>query len=146
MQYLLLSSIWLLSVSWALAQQQLYTEPYRPQFHVSPSTGFMGDPNGPIKFDGQYHLFWWGHLVSDDLVHWEQLNTNALTDTPAGYGNWSGSVVVDTANTAGFNTATDTAMIAVYTLHTNSTDVQRQALIACSIRREILPSHKSSST
>ncbi len=128
MQYLLLSSIWLLSVSWALAQQNLYTEPYRPQFHVSPSTGFMGDPNGPIKFDGQYHLFWWGHLVSDDLVFWEQLNTNALTGTPAGYGNWSGSVVVDTANTAGFNTATDTAMIAVYTLNTNATGVQQQAL------------------
>ena len=128
MQYLFVPFLWLLSCSLAIAQQNPYSESYRPQFHVSPSRGFMGDPNGPIKFDGRYHLFWWGHLVSDDLVHWEELTTNALSGTPNGYGNWSGSVVVDTANTAGFNTSADTAMIAIYTLNTNATGVQQQAL------------------
>lgn len=112
------------------AKAQAYTELYRPQFHVSPAYGFMGDPNGPIKFNGKYHLFYWGHFTSDDLVHWTQLNTNALNGTPGGYGNWSGSVVVDEQNTAGFNTVTDTAMIAVYTLNQNSTGIQQQAISA----------------
>jgi fructan beta-fructosidase len=115
-------------ISCAPLTAQFFTEPYRPQYHISPTFGFMGDPNGPIKYKGKYHLFWWGHLRSDDLVHWEQLNTNALNGTPGGYGNWSGSVVVDKKNTASFNTATDTAMIAVYTLHQNSTNIQQQAL------------------
>lgn len=101
---------------------------YRPQYHASPRSGFMGDPNGPIKFDGQYHLFWWGHLRSDDMVHWQEINNNALHGTPSGFGNWSGSVVMDIANTAGFNTAEDTAMIAVYTLHENATSFQNQAI------------------
>jgi sucrose-6-phosphate hydrolase SacC (GH32 family) len=107
---------------------QVYTESYRPQFHVSPTFGFMGDPNGTVKYKDKYHLFWWGHLRSDDLVHWEQLNTNALNGTPGGYGNWSGCVVVDEQNTAGFNSTEDTAMIAIYTLHHNPTNVQQQAI------------------
>ena len=110
------------------AKAQSYTEPYRPQFHVSPQFGFMGDPNGPIKYDGKYHLFYWGHFTSDDLVHWTQLNTNALNGTPGGFGNWSGCVVVDEQNTAGFNTEEDTAMVAVYTLNLNSTGIQQQAI------------------
>lgn len=112
----------------ATANSQDYSEPYRPQFHVSPAFGFMGDPNGPIKYDGKYHLFYWGHFTSDDLVHWTQLNSNALNGTPGGFGNWSGCVVVDEQNTAGFNTAEDTAMIAVYTLNLNSTGIQQQAI------------------
>ena len=110
------------------ANSQDYSEPYRPQFHVSPAFGFMGDPNGPIKYNRKYHLFYWGHFTSDDLVHWTQLNTNALNGTPAGYGNWSGCVVVDKQNTAGFNTPEDTAMVAVYTLNQNSTGIQQQAI------------------
>lgn len=108
--------------------QDRYTELYRPQYHVSPRSSFMGDPNGPIKFDGQYHLFWWGHLVSEDLVYWTEINGNALHGTPSGFGNWSGSVVVDIDNTAGFGTAEDTAMIAVYTLHEDATGYQHQAI------------------
>jgi|GEM_PF-5335771 len=113
---------------YAKAIAQDYTEPYRPQFHVTPQFGFMGDPNGPIKYNGKYHLFYWGHFTSEDLVHWTQLNANALYGTPGGYGNWSGSVVVDEQNTAGFNTVEDTAMIAVYTLNQNSTSIQQQAI------------------
>ena len=30
---------------------------YRPSFHVSPPTGWLNDPNGPIHRDGRYHLF-----------------------------------------------------------------------------------------
>ncbi len=108
--------------------QVRYAELYRPQFHATPRTGFMGDPNGPMRFDGKYHLFWWGHMVSDDMVYWQELNSNALNGTPSGFGNWSGSVAMDINNTAGFNTQEDTAMIAVYTLNDNATRIQHQAI------------------
>ncbi len=120
--------LFILILLYEATSQELYTERFRPQFHPSPRTGFMGDPNGPIKFAGKYHLFWWGHMVSDDLVHWEELTGSALKGTPSGFGNWSGSVVMDISNTAGFNTASDTAMIAVYTLNENSSGIQSQAI------------------
>ncbi len=96
----------------ALSQsQELYKEYYRPQFHLSPEWGWMGDPNGMIYFNGKYHLLWWGHAMTSDLVHWVQYNNNAMQGGPGGFGYWSGSVVVDKDNTAGFNTVEDTAMI-----------------------------------
>jgi beta-fructofuranosidase len=68
----------------------------------------MNDPNGVIEWQGRYHLFYqfnpygavfglkhWGHAVSDDLVHWEDLPI-ALTPTPDGpdaAGCWSGCMV-----------------------------------------------------
>ncbi|MCI8798297.1 MAG: glycoside hydrolase family 32 protein [Lachnospiraceae bacterium] len=58
----------------------------RPDFHLSPRTGWMNDPNGFSCYGGKYHLFYqyhpydshwgpmhWGHAVSDDLLHWEYL-------------------------------------------------------------------------
>ena len=54
----------------------------------------MNDPNGVIQWEGQFHLFYqynpdgayhdnmhWGHAVSDDLIHWEDLPI-ALAPTP----------------------------------------------------------------
>ncbi|HPI12469.1 MAG TPA: GH32 C-terminal domain-containing protein [Catalimonadaceae bacterium] len=109
--------------------QQLYKEKYRPQFHVSPSRGFMGDPCGTLKFRGTYHLHWWGHARSNDLVYWTELNTNALQGTPGGFGNWTGSAVMDLHNTSGFGVSPDNPpMVAVYTLHENATGIQRQAI------------------
>ncbi|MEQ8238287.1 MAG: GH32 C-terminal domain-containing protein [Cyclobacteriaceae bacterium] len=125
---IVLHLIFLILLVGELSAQPSYTEMYRPQYHASPRNGFMGDPNGPIKFNGDYHLFWWGHLRSKDMVHWQDINSNALNGTPSGFGNWSGSVVVDFDNTAGFNTENDTAMIAVYTLNDNATGNQSQAI------------------
>ena len=53
----------------------------RPLFHLTPPVGWMNDPNGFCRYQGQYHLFFqyhpyslqwgpmhWGHAVSDDLL------------------------------------------------------------------------------
>ncbi len=58
---------------------------YRMHYHLMPPIGLLNDPNGFIFFKGQYHIFYqwnpletahgskyWGHYISDDLVHWEQ--------------------------------------------------------------------------
>lgn len=58
----------------------------RQNYHFMPQTGWMNDPNGLIFFRGRYHYFYqynpyhgfwdcmyWGHAVSEDLIHWEYL-------------------------------------------------------------------------
>ncbi len=112
-----------------LKTSQGYTENYRPQFHFSPKTGWMNDPNGLIYSDGEYHLFYqyypdstvwgpmhWGHAVSKDLVMWEHLPI-ALAPDSLGY-IFSGSAVVDENNTAGFATPQcPKPMVAIFTYH-----------------------------
>jgi sucrose-6-phosphate hydrolase SacC (GH32 family) len=64
----------------------IYAEKGRPQFHFSQRVGWNNDPNGMVYSDGLYHLSWqcnpmiaafanmfWGHAVSRDLVHWEEM-------------------------------------------------------------------------
>lgn len=82
-----------------------FQERFRPQFHLSPPLGEMSDPNGMVYFEGEYHQFYqhhgeWGHAVSRDLVHWQQLPLALARDELGSI--WSGSTVVDEHDTSGF--------------------------------------------
>jgi sucrose-6-phosphate hydrolase SacC (GH32 family) len=85
---------------------------YRPLYHFSPLKGWIGDPDGLIKHQGTYHLFWWGHAISTDLVHWQEQPRPMKEGL--GFSYFSGSVAVDKANTSGFG---KNSMIAVFTKH-----------------------------
>jgi sucrose-6-phosphate hydrolase SacC (GH32 family) len=103
-----------------------YGEKYRPQFHFTPKTNWMNDPNGLVFYKGDYHFFFqynpsginwdnmtWGHAVSKDLVHWTQLENAILPDKLGTI--YSGCAVVDWENTSGFGTADSKAMVCIYT-------------------------------
>jgi fructan beta-fructosidase len=108
--------------------EQKAVETHRPQFHFTPQTGWMNDPNGMVYYKGEYHLFYqhypdstvwgpmhWGHAVSKDLMHWEHLPI-ALYPDSLGY-IFSGSAVVDENNTSGFSKGGEKPMVAIFTSH-----------------------------
>ena len=104
----------------------LYHEQYRPQFHFTPPQQWMNDPNGLVYDHGEYHLFYqyhpysnkwgpmhWGHAVSKDMVNWDNLPIALFPDRHGTI--FSGSAVVDAANTSGFGTKAKPPMVAMFT-------------------------------
>ena len=118
-----------------IAVDQPYQETYRPQFHYTVKKGWINDPCGLVYYAGEYHLFndhnpfgnvvpgvlgakdrppsRWSHAVSRDLVHWQEMPIAILPDKLGAI--FSGSGVVDVANTAGFAERDHKTLVLIYT-------------------------------
>ncbi|MCD8072920.1 MAG: 2,6-beta-D-fructofuranosidase [Alistipes sp.] len=119
-------------------QQSIYGERLRPGYHFTARRGWINDPNGLVWHQGLYHLFFqhnpyerewenmhWGHAVSRDLVHWEELPEALYPDRLGTM--FSGSAIIDHDNAAGFNRGGEPAMIAFYTAASPDRQVQCMA-------------------
>ncbi|WOL02304.1 cell wall invertase [Canna indica] len=77
-------------------------------FHFRPPRHWINDPNGPMYYNGIYHLFYqfnpkgsvwgnivWAHSVSTDLINWVALEPAIYPTKPFDiYGCWSGSATI----------------------------------------------------
>ncbi|PKH37344.1 levanase/fructan beta-fructosidase [Nocardioides alpinus] len=111
----------------------------RPRDHFTAQQGWLNDPNGLIRHEGEHHLFFqhhpaglvhgpisWGHAVSPDLLTWTELPI-AIAATPIAH-IWSGSVVHDAANSSGLAPEGQGPLVALYTRFEPATGIQSQCL------------------
>lgn len=84
------------------------TDPVFPGLHIRPPEGWVNDPNGVVRIDGTYHVFFqhnldstwhdaitWGHASSTDLLRWhgEPVAFRPRPGGPDRHGCWSGCEV-----------------------------------------------------
>ena len=100
---------------------------FRQKYHMMPPVGWMNDPNGLVRFGGEYHLFYqfnpyaakpgtmlWGHLLSRDLIRY--------TDAGA-------AIVPDALNASVYSGGAikyGDMLAALYTRHCEGADGQRE--------------------
>lgn len=86
---------------------------YYPAYHFTSPGGVVHDPNGACYWNGRYHLFYqfrppgldddvpwneamhWGHAVSEDLVHWQDLPIALAPDPGPEKSCYSGQALVE---------------------------------------------------
>ncbi|MBE6616875.1 MAG: glycoside hydrolase family 32 protein [Ruminococcaceae bacterium] len=104
----------------------LYKEDYRPAVHFTTKNGWTNDPNGLIYLNGEYHMFFqhnpceakwnnmsWGHAVSRDLIHWNELDVAMWPDK---YGEmFSGCAFIDEHNLTGLQEGDEPPVLLYYT-------------------------------
>ena len=106
------------------SDDRVNTVQHKPQIHFSPESGWINDPNGLIYANDRYHLFFqynpfqnqwgnlcWGHAVSRDLLHWEQLDTAMFPDENGSM--FSGCGII---NERGLLELPDSALLFFYTM------------------------------
>ena len=106
------------------SDDNVHTEQHKPQIHFSPEAGWINDPNGLVYADGIYHLYFqynpfqnqwgnlcWGHAVSEDLLHWKQLDTVMFPEKDGSI--FSGCGIV---NERGLLKLPDSALLFFYTM------------------------------
>ncbi|WP_290146259.1 GH32 C-terminal domain-containing protein, partial [uncultured Dubosiella sp.] len=106
-----------------------YNEPYRGQFHYSVKEGWANDPNGLVKYNGKYHMFYqfyddtkwgpmhWMHATSTDLLHWEEEPVAFYPDMNGTM--FSGCVAVDETNASKLFKTNKGGLIAYITVNGN---------------------------
>jgi beta-fructofuranosidase len=129
------------------ATPALASDPMRPQFHLLPAKNWMNDPNGPIFFNGNYHMFFqynplaatwgdmsWNHAISPDMVHWRHLPV-AMTptpDSPDSFGVFSGSAIAVGRRVYAVYTGTRKSDDAHATIRDGANDIQESQCLAWS--------------
>ncbi|MBT2292788.1 glycoside hydrolase family 32 protein [Paenibacillus albidus] len=111
---------------------------YRANYHFTTPDKWKNDPQRPIYLDGKYHYYYlynrdypkgngteWRHATSTDLVYWKDEGVAIPKYTDSNGDPWSGSVVVDDANTAGFGKG---ALVAIVTQPSAGDGKQEQYL------------------
>lgn len=120
-----------------------------------PAHSWMNDPNGPIYWRGQYHLFFqinphnvaewgdisWAHAVSADMVHWRLLgnvmepagmgsSVAAEALAPDSFGVFSGSAIADGDRVLFFYTAVSKCAPELRTIADPGTNLREQQTVA----------------
>lgn len=90
--------------AYAAYRARVKDHPYNPSYHFYAPDGMINDPNGLCFWQGKCHLFYqayppadsrqhWGHLYSEDMVHWKDLPLAIYPDQE--YAVFSGSALAE---------------------------------------------------
>jgi len=145
------------SLEQPVLSSRLAQDPLRPQFHLLPARNWMNDPNGPVFWNGTYHMFFqynpnaavwgdmhWNHAVSSDMIHWKHMPI-ALSPSPAGPdqdGCFSGSAVVHEDVPTFVYTAVKTVAPADATLRDGTHNFLETQCLATSNESDLRTLHK----